>query len=115
MDIEEVAEKHPDAIISEPVDIHAGLSDAQASKLALALGLDGDLTDKAVAQFKSLYKLFIETDATQVEINPLAVGSVPGGESNLIFAVGACPLLPILQHLLCYAFFPRCRCKTWFR
>ena len=90
MDIEEVAEKHPDAIISEPVDIHAGLGDAQARKLALALGLDGALTDKAVAQFKSLYKLFIETDATQVEINPLAVGSVPGGESNLIFAVGAC-------------------------
>jgi len=69
----------------------SGLGDAQARKLALAQVCTGALTDKAVAQFKSLYKLFIETDVTQVEINPLAVGSVPGGESNLIFAVGRLP------------------------
>ncbi|RYY35346.1 hypothetical protein EON62_02555 [archaeon] len=57
--------------------------------LAEKLQFKGDLVDKAVAQFKSLYKLFIGTDATQVEINPLAVGSVPGGASDLVFAVDA--------------------------
>lgn len=89
MDIEEVAEKHPEAIISEPVDIMTGLGDAQARKLAVALGFSGALIDKAVAQFKALYALFIATDSTQVEINPLAVGSVPGGASDLVFAVDA--------------------------
>ena len=38
---------------------------------------------QAKKQFKSLYNLFIGTDATQVEINPLAVGSIPGGEQGL--------------------------------
>lgn len=90
MDIEEVAEKSPEAIITEPVDITKGLQDAQARNLAERLGFSGALADRAVAQFRALYNLFIATDATQVEINPLAEGSVPGrGEEHLIFAVDA--------------------------
>ena len=91
MDIEEVAEKHPGAIITEPVDIMAGLGEPQARALAARLGLTGDLADKAARQFVALYKLFIATDATQVEINPLAEGSVPGrsDKTRSIFAVDA--------------------------
>jgi succinyl-CoA synthetase beta subunit len=86
----QVAEKHPDAIIKESVDISTGtLSDAQAERLAGKLGLSGDLARKAAAQFKGLYTMFLATDATQVEINPLAEGSVPGGQTGLIFAVDA--------------------------
>ena len=66
MDIEEVAEKNPGAIITEPVDIVKGLSDAQAAKLAEKLGFKGKLAKQAVSQFTSLYKLFVATDATQV-------------------------------------------------
>ena len=89
MDIEEVAEKHPEAIITEPVDIMAGLGEPQARALAERLGLTGDLAVKAARQFVALYKLFLATDATQVEINPLAEGSVSGRTERHIFAVDA--------------------------
>jgi len=89
MDIEEVAEKHPGAIVKVPVDIMGGLADATARDLATKLGFTGELVGLAAKQFQGLYKLFLATDATQVEINPLAVGSVPGGVSNVVFAVDA--------------------------
>jgi succinyl-CoA synthetase beta subunit len=65
MDIEEVAEKSPDAIIKEPVDITKGLGDAQALALAAKLGFSGAMAQAAAKQFKSLYSLFVATDATQ--------------------------------------------------
>jgi succinyl-CoA synthetase beta subunit len=108
MDIEEVAEKNPEAIITEPVDITKGLGDAQAEALAVKLGFKGKLVQDAAKQFKSLYKMFEKTDATQVsggpalahaarpltaptppqvEINPLAIGTVPGvPNSESVFA-----------------------------
>ena len=90
MDIEEVAHKSPEAIITEPVDITLGVTDAQAERLAKRLGFEGALAGAAARQFKALYALFIGTDATQVEINPLAVGSVEGVEgSDTVFAVDA--------------------------
>jgi hypothetical protein len=67
----------------------ASAQDEQAKALAAKLGFTGDLEAKAVRQFHALYKLFVGTDATQVEINPLAEGSVPGGAAGLIFAVDA--------------------------
>lgn len=89
MDIEEVAEKTPEAIITMPVDIGIGMTDEQAASLAEQLEFTGDLAAPAAAQFKALYALFAGTDATQVEINPLAHGSVPGGEQDVVFAVDA--------------------------
>jgi succinyl-CoA synthetase beta subunit len=90
MDIEEVAEKSPDAILTEPVDIVVGVTDAQAKKLADKLGFQGDLSAAAQKQIKSLYNLFMGTDATQVEINPLAEGSIAGGDGKrMVFAVDA--------------------------
>ncbi|CAE7917621.1 scsC, partial [Symbiodinium sp. KB8] len=93
MDIEEVAETNPDAIVKVGVDILEGLTDAQAEELAKKLQFEGKQVELAKKQFKSLYNLFIGTDATQVEINPLAVGSIPGGEQGL----GEAPLLPLPQ------------------
>ena len=66
MDIEEVAEKSPGAILKEPVDITTGLLAPQALGLAEKLGLKGPLAVQAAAQFQSLYKMFVATDATQV-------------------------------------------------
>jgi len=73
MEIEEVAAKTPDRILTEPIDPVIGLAGFQARKIAFALGLK----DKQVGQFSTLiaalYRAFIETDASLIEINPLVV------------------------------------------
>jgi succinyl-CoA synthetase beta subunit len=73
MEIEEVAAKTPDRIITEPIDPVIGLAGFQSRKIAFALGLK----DKQVGQFgtllSALYKAFLETDASLIEINPLVV------------------------------------------
>ncbi|KAF2074390.1 hypothetical protein CYY_004286 [Polysphondylium violaceum] len=72
VDIEQVAEEDPAAIIKEPVDIVKGITDAQTKKLAEQLGFTGSKIADAQNQMKNLYQLFIKTDATQVEVNPFA-------------------------------------------
>jgi succinyl-CoA synthetase beta subunit len=71
MDIEEVAERDPNAIITVPVDIHEGITAKHTQQLADALGFKGDAHKDAQEQMSRLYDLFIGCDATQVEINPL--------------------------------------------
>ena len=73
MDIEEVAEKDPNAIVMVPVDIKEGITDAQVEKAAVALGFEGSVKADAKQQMKNLYSLFIKSDATQVEINPFVL------------------------------------------
>ena len=70
MEIEEVAAKDPDAIYKEEIDPVIGLADYQGRKLAFALGLKSTQVNAAVKFFQSLYKAFIETDASLLEINP---------------------------------------------
>jgi len=72
VDIEEVAEKTPDRIKKFPVDIKAGLSDTMADEVAEFLGFEGDLKSQCSEQVKRLYKMFLEVDCLQLEINPLA-------------------------------------------
>ena len=73
MDIEEVANKTPEKILSVSVDPNLGLQPYQARQLGFGLGLDG----KQVARFETLlaglYRLYVEKDATLAEINPLVV------------------------------------------
>lgn len=71
MDIEDVAENSPEAIMTYPIDIEAGITDADTLKVATALGFEGEVLKDAQEQMKNLYNLFIGCDATQVEINPL--------------------------------------------
>lgn len=75
MDIEAVAESNPEAIFKVPINIKTGPTDAQTQELAEKLGFKGPLVAKAQTQMKNLYRLFIESDATQVEINPLVEAS----------------------------------------
>jgi succinyl-CoA synthetase beta subunit len=70
MEIEVVAAKTPEAIFKESIDPAIGLGSWQARKLAFALGLGPAQINAAVAFFQSLYKAYIETDASLVEINP---------------------------------------------
>ena len=75
MDIEGVAAETPEKIITVPVDINSGVTQADCDAVSDAYGLTGDLREKCANQIKALYGMFVATDATQVEINPLAVAS----------------------------------------
>ncbi|KAL4869341.1 hypothetical protein BDV12DRAFT_167952 [Aspergillus spectabilis] len=72
MDIEAVAKENPDAIITTPIDINVGVTDAIATKIANELGFSEQCVDDAKQTIQNLYKAFMETDATQIEINPLS-------------------------------------------
>jgi succinyl-CoA synthetase beta subunit len=71
VEIEEVAAKTPEKIHKEFIDPSVGLQPFQARKLAFALGLDGKQIGKATTMMMALYKAFIATDASLLEINPL--------------------------------------------
>jgi len=73
MNIEEVAAKDPNAIITTPIDAKKGLDPSVALELAKTLGFKDAVTQKEAADiFVTLYKLFKDKDATQIEINPMA-------------------------------------------
>jgi len=80
MDIEEVAHSTPEKIITEMIDPLTGLGDAQARQIAQAIGLKGVSVDQAVPLFQNLYRCYMDTDASLVEINPLNCDS----KGNLI-------------------------------
>ncbi len=71
MDIEEVAHATPEKIIKSFVDPLTGMTDAQARELADGIGVPAGSTAQAVDVLKKLYKVYMDTDASLVEINPL--------------------------------------------
>jgi len=71
MAIEDVAATNPELIFTTPIDIKTGVTDEQAMEMAKNLDFSGAVQSKAATQIKNLYDLFIGTDSTQVEINPL--------------------------------------------
>ena len=72
MSIEDVAKENPDAIITTKVDIHKGVTDDMAKDIAHKLGFSEQCIEDAKACIQNLYKVFMEKDATQIEINPLS-------------------------------------------
>ena len=70
MDIEEVAAKTPEKIFKETIEPSVGLEAFQARKLAFALGLKSEQIGQAVKFMTALYKMYVETDASLLEINP---------------------------------------------
>jgi succinyl-CoA synthetase beta subunit len=70
MDIEQVAAERPEAILKQYVDPGMGLEQFQARKIAFALGLKPAQINSAVQFLTSLYRAFLESDASLVEINP---------------------------------------------
>ena len=71
MDIEEVASKTPQKIITTKVEISDQISDTDCEKIIEIFNLSNDEKKQAVLLIKSIYKMFISTDANMVEINPL--------------------------------------------
>ena len=73
MDIEEVAEKHPEKIMRVWVDPLLGFQAYQARFLAFSLGFEGDQLKKAIKILTGLYNSYVKTDASIAEINPLVL------------------------------------------
>jgi succinyl-CoA synthetase beta subunit len=71
MEIEEISERSPDAIIRSVVEPAVGLTAFQAREIAFALGLDAAQVTRAVTTLLGCYRAFRDLDATMVEINPL--------------------------------------------
>lgn len=71
MDIEEVAEKHPDKIIRVHIDPTIGLKPYHARTIGFALGFGGDQLKQMGKLLEGLYRLYWEKDCSLVEINPL--------------------------------------------
>ena len=73
MNIEEVAEENPDAIVREAFDPHLGLQPFQARSVASRLGLSGGTARQAQKLIAALARTYVEMDASLAEINPMLV------------------------------------------
>ena len=71
MDIEEVASKTPEKIITTKIDISDNILDSDCEKIIEIFSLKNDAKNQAISLIKSIYKMFISTDASMVEVNPL--------------------------------------------
>ncbi|MFL5125333.1 MAG: ADP-forming succinate--CoA ligase subunit beta [Microvirga sp.] len=88
VEIEEVAEKHPEKILRESVDPAVGFQSFQGRKMAYGLGLTGDSVGKFVKFCSALYTAYVETDAALAEINPLVKlrsGDIMALDSKMTF------------------------------
>ena len=71
MDIEEVANKNPEKILTTKVEFSDQISEDDCKKIIEIFNLDQEAKEESIKLIKSIYKMFIETDASLVEINPL--------------------------------------------
>lgn len=72
VEIEEVAKTNPDAVRQIPIDAGTGVNEAKAREIVADAKFPEALTDQAVQMVLALWKVFVEEDATLVEVNPLA-------------------------------------------
>jgi succinyl-CoA synthetase beta subunit len=72
MEIEQLAVERPDALAKVPVDALAGVDDAKAREIAAAANFPAELVDQVADVLVKLWETFVGTDATLVEVNPLA-------------------------------------------
>jgi succinyl-CoA synthetase beta subunit len=80
MEIEEVAKENPSAILRETIQPVVGLQPYQARKIAFGLGLPAESLNNAVPFLQALYRAFMDTDASLLEINPCVLT----GEGRLV-------------------------------
>jgi succinyl-CoA synthetase beta subunit len=80
MDIEEVAKSNPEKIITTKVDFLEEISEDDCKKIIQIFNLDNNASSQGIKLIKSIYKMFISTDANLVEINPLILTQ----ENNLL-------------------------------
>jgi succinyl-CoA synthetase beta subunit len=73
MEIEEVAARDPKAVVRDTMDPALGMFPFQARRIAFELGLEGEAFKQGVLLVESLFRAYVETDASLAEINPLVV------------------------------------------
>ena len=73
VEIEEVAATHPEKVLKEPLHPLLGLQPFQARELAFKLGFEGKMVNEAAKLITNLAKVFMKTDASIVEVNPLVI------------------------------------------
>ena len=73
MDIEDVASKSPEKILKNKVELKDEISNQECEKIIKIFKLENNSKNEAISLIKSIYKMFIETDANMVEINPLII------------------------------------------
>jgi succinyl-CoA synthetase beta subunit len=83
VDIEEVAARTPEKIVKEPIDPALGLMPYQARRVAVQLGLKGDLIGQAAKLFLGVYRTWWDSDASLLEINPLCLITADDGKESL--------------------------------
>jgi succinyl-CoA synthetase beta subunit len=71
MDIEDVASKSPEKILKTKVELKDEISNEECEKIIQIFKLENNSKNQAISLIKSIYKMFVETDANMVEINPL--------------------------------------------
>lgn len=102
MEIEEVAKENPEAILRETIQPVVGLQPYQARKIAFGLGLPGDVATHATPFFQALYRAFIDTDASLLEINPCVLtgdGKLVALDAKMTFDDNALFRHPSLREL----------------
>ncbi len=72
VEIEEVAHTNPEAVAKVSIDPGAGVDEAKAAEIVTTAGFPAEVTDAAVAMVQRLWEVFIDEDASLVEVNPLA-------------------------------------------
>ena len=72
VEIEEVAKTNPDAVKQIPINAGTGVDEAKATEIVEEAGFPAELKDQAVQLVQALWQVFVEEDATLVEVNPLA-------------------------------------------
>ena len=73
VEIEEVAKKSPEKVLKEPLHPLLGLQGYQARELAFKLGFEGKMANQAAKMMADLSRVFVKTDASLAEINPLVI------------------------------------------
>jgi len=112
MNIEEVAAKDPSAIITTPIDFHKGLSKEEAVGVAKKLGFSSEKTQNEAADiFINLYRIFKEKDATQIEINPMALTT----DGAVLWYVHLAEITPhdTTESLISYLMYPQHGRQVW--
>jgi succinyl-CoA synthetase beta subunit len=71
VEIEVTAHENPEAVAKVAIDPLVGVDDAKASEIVAATGFPADVADQAVDMIKQLWTVFVEEDASLVEVNPL--------------------------------------------
>jgi succinyl-CoA synthetase beta subunit len=73
MNVEEIAEKDPDALVRRHIEPHEGFGKAQAGTLVADAGVDDEAREKTTEMMVKLHDAFNESDATLIEVNPMVV------------------------------------------